>query len=200
MFQSCRTVRTSFGKRGGTGASPSCSRGGGVTHGLASIAALAGPDLPIGADGRDPEGVPFSLPRTEVRSLPDQIWWRPSRAQHVCKATAHFSRATGLPGWVGCTGCTGPAGCRSATRSPATANRRAAYTIAGRQAWERQLLVPEALLSCPSTSPGGGGGGLRQTDPRCPSEKLFSSTNTNHDCSPLDKKVSREHGTTPTAT
>ena len=41
------------------------TRVGGVTHGLAIIAALAGNDLPTGADGRDPEGVPFSLPRTE---------------------------------------------------------------------------------------------------------------------------------------
>ena len=67
LFQSCRAVRTSLEKRGRTGVSPSCSglRVGRATHGLASIAASAGHDLPIGADGRESEDMPFSLPRTE---------------------------------------------------------------------------------------------------------------------------------------
>ena len=190
LFQSCRAVRTSLEKRGRTGVSPSCSglRVGRATHGLASIAASAGHDLPIGADGRESEDMPFSLPRTECAHCRINFDG-PAGHDILCARLRRTSpEQTGLPGWVGCTGCTRPAGCRSATRSPATANRRAAYTIAGRQAWKRQVLVPEALLSCPSTSPGGGRRRTSANHPRCPSEKLFSSTSTNHDCSPLGKK------------
>ena len=69
-----------------------------MTHGLAIIAALAGNDLPTGADGRDPEGVPFSLPRTECAHCRIKFGGGPV-GHNMCVRLQHTS-----PEQLGCRG------------------------------------------------------------------------------------------------